>query len=160
MDIVVEIQRNDGASAVSFSMSDQDVSFVMRKPYVATASDGSSRIPDNTMPHPRSYGCFSRKIGRYAIEQGVISLEFAIRASSGLPADILGLTDRGYLRVGYFADIVMFDPMTYRDRATFDDPHQYSTGVRYLLVGGVMVINDGEYTGRLAGRALRHVTGG
>ena len=108
------------------------------------------------MPHPRSYGCFPRKIGRYAIEEKVVPLEHAIRSASGLPADILKLPERGYLKAGYFADVVVFDPKTFRDPATFDKPHQYATGVRYLFVNGKLAIDEGKHTGALAGIALRH----
>jgi N-acyl-D-amino-acid deacylase len=108
------------------------------------------------VPHPRSYGCFPRKIGRYALEDKIITLEHAIRASSGLPADILKLPQRGYLKAGYFADLVVFDPNTFRDKATFDKPHQYASGVRYLFVNGKLAIQDGKYTDALAGKVLRH----
>src|SRR5262249_15212206 len=113
-------------------------------------------VPGETVPHPRSYGTFARKIGRYAIEEGVIPLEQAIRSSSGLPADVLRLKDRGYLKPGYFADVVVFDPKTFRDKATFEKPHQYAEGVRYLFVNGKVVIDDGKYLDVLAGKALRH----
>jgi N-acyl-D-amino-acid deacylase len=108
------------------------------------------------VPHPRSYGCFPRKIGRYAIEERAVPLDLAIRSASGLPADILRLPERGYLRVGYFADVVVFDSQTFRDRATYESPHQYATGVRFLFVNGQLAIDDGRVTDRLAGRALRH----
>jgi N-acyl-D-aspartate/D-glutamate deacylase len=157
LDIVLEIERNGGAQIVSFSMKEEEVLLFMKEKYVATASDGSSQAPSATVPHPRSYGCFARKIGKYAIEDQVITLEQAIRSSSGLPADILQLKDRGYLKAGYFADVVVFDPKTYRDKATFDKPHQYATGVRCLFVNGRLVIDDGEYAGALAGKVLRHV---
>ena len=113
-------------------------------------------MPDSTVPHPRSYGTFPRKIGRYSIEEKVIPLEQAIRSSSGLPADILRLKDRGYLKAGQFADVVVFDPKTFRDVATYDQPHQYATGVRLLLVNGKAVIEDGKATKALPGRVLRH----
>jgi N-acyl-D-aspartate/D-glutamate deacylase len=156
LDVTLEILSNGGASAVSFGMSEDDVRFAMQKPYVATASDGGAKIPDSTVPHPRSYGCFPRKIGRYAIEEKVVPLEFAIRASSGLPADILKLPDRGYLKPGNFADLVVFDPVEFRDVATFDEPHQYARGMRYVWVNGKLAINGGKFTETLAGRALRH----
>jgi len=132
------------------------VRLIMRRPWVATASDGSSQVKGDTVPHPRSYGCFPRKIGRYAIEEGVLPVEQAVRSASGLPADVLKLADRGYLKVGYVADVVVFDPAKYRDTATYDDPHQYATGVRYLFVNGQAAIRDGRYTGALAGKVLRH----
>ncbi len=138
-------------------MSEEDVRLIMRQPFVATASDGASMVPSaSTVPHPRSYGCFPRKIGHYAIEDKVITLEHALRSASGLPADILKLPERGYLKAGYFADVVVFDPETFRDRATFDKPHQYATGVRYLFVNGKLAIDEGKFTGVLAGKVLRH----
>jgi N-acyl-D-amino-acid deacylase len=156
LDIVLEIERNGGAGVVVFSMSEENVRLVMQRPWVATASDGSSRVPGDDKPHPRSYGCFPRKIGRFAIEEKTISVEHAIRSCSGLPADILRLKDRGYLRDGYFADVVVFDPKTFRDKATYDEPHQYSTGVRYLFVNGKLAIDDGKVLPGMAGKALRH----
>jgi N-acyl-D-amino-acid deacylase len=156
-DIVVEIERKGGAQVVIFSMNEEDVRLIMRQPFVATASDGASMIPSaDTVPHPRSYGCFPRKIGRYAIEDKILTLPRAIRSASGLPADILHLPQRGYLKKDYFADVVVFDPKTFRDTATFDKPHQYATGVPYLFVNGQLAIDDGKFTGVLAGKVLRH----
>ena len=129
----------------------------MKQPWVATASDGGSKVPGRDMPHPRSYGTFPRKIGRYAIEKGVLPLEQAIRSASGLPADILQLPERGYLKVGYFADVVVFDPKTFRDTATYDQPHQFAPGVKWLYVNGKAAIANGNQTSVLAGRPLRHV---
>lgn len=157
VDLVIEIQKNGGASAVSFSMCDEDVEYVLRKDYVATASDGSSKRPDESRPHPRSYGTFPRKVGHYSIERDLISLPLAIRSCSGLPADILGLRDRGYVREGYIADLVLFDPAQFRDRATYADPHQYSTGIEWLWVNGQAAIAEGHATGTLAGRAIRRL---
>ncbi len=156
LEIVLEIERNGGAQIVNFGMSEEDVRLIMKQPFVATASDGSSQVPGDTVPHPRSYGCFARKIGRYAIEEKLITLEHAVRSASGLPADILKLPERGYLKPGYYADAMVFDPQTYRDTATYDKPHQYATGVRYLFVNGTLVIDEGKYTGALAGKVLRH----
>ncbi len=156
LDLVVEMERNGGAQIVNSSMQEEEVRLIMRQPFVATASDGGAKVPDTTVPHPRNYGCFARKIGRYAIEDKVIPLEQAIRSASGLPADILRLPERGYLKAGYYADVVVFDPKTYRDTATFEKPHQYAKGVRYLFVNGVLTINEGEYTNVLPGKALRH----
>jgi N-acyl-D-aspartate/D-glutamate deacylase len=156
LDVVVEIERKGGAQIINFGMSREDVRLIMRQPFVATASDGSSQVAGNTVPHPRSYGCFPRKIGRFAFQDKQIAPEFALRSASGLPADILKLPERGYLKAGYFADVVVFDPKTYRDRATFEKPHQYATGVRYLFVNGVLVIDEGKFNGVLAGKVLRH----
>jgi N-acyl-D-amino-acid deacylase len=156
VDIVVDIERHGGAHIVNFSMSEEDMRLIMRQPFVATASDGASMAPDQTVPHPRSYGCFARKIGRLAIEEKLIPLELAIHSATGLPADILRLPERGYLKPGYYADVVVFDPETYRDRATFDKPHQFASGVRYLFVNGKLAVKEGKQTGALAGKALRH----
>jgi N-acyl-D-aspartate/D-glutamate deacylase len=157
LDVVLEIERNGGAQIVNFGMSEEDVRLIMKQPWVATASDGSAQVlTANTVPHPRSYGCFARKIGHYALTEKVLSLEQAVRSASGLPADILKLPERGYLKAGYFADVVVFDPEAYRDVATFDKPHQYATGVRYLFVNGKTVIDEGKHTEALAGKVLRH----
>jgi N-acyl-D-aspartate/D-glutamate deacylase len=159
LDIVLEIERNGGAQVVNFGMSEEDVRLIMRQSFVATASDGASMMPSaDTVPHPRSYGCFPRKIGRYAIEDKILTLEHALRSASGLPADVLHLPERGYLKSGYFADVVVLDPETFRDRATFDRPHQYATGVRYLFVNGQPAIDDGEFMDVLAGKVLRHAS--
>jgi N-acyl-D-aspartate/D-glutamate deacylase len=156
LDIAIEITRNGGAQIVNFGMDDNDVRLFMMEPWVATASDGSSMLPATTVPHPRSYGTFPRKIGHFAIENKVISLEQAIRSASGLPADILKLPERGYLKAGYFADIVVFDPKSFRDKATYEKPHQYATGVNYLFVNGRLAIDDERSTEVLPGRVLRH----
>ncbi len=156
VDVVLDIERHGGAQIVNFGMSEEDVRLIMKQPFVATASDGGSQVPGDTVPHPRSYGCFARKIGHYAIAEKLITLEHAIRSSSGLPADILRLPERGYLKPGYVADVVVFDPKTYRDRATYDKPHQYATGVQYVFVNGKMAVEKGKYNGTLAGKPLRH----
>jgi N-acyl-D-amino-acid deacylase len=158
VDIVVEIMRGGGAAAVNFGMNEEDVRFAMQLPWVATASDGSSKLPSEDRPHPRSYGTFSRKIGRYAIQDKVLSVEAAVRSSSGLPADILSLTDRGYLKAGLAADVTVFDPKQFIDKATFEDPFQYSAGIRYVFVNGEPALFNGTPTGALAGKALRHLT--
>lgn len=161
IDIVLDIERNGGAQIVNFGMSEEDVRVYMKRPWVATASDGGVQSPGDTVPHPRSYGTFPRKIGRYAIEDGILPLEQAIRSSSGLPADILKLTDRGYLKAGQFADVVVFDPQAYRDTATFAKPHQYAAGVRWVFVNGVAVVDDSKHDpAKLPGKVLRHKEGG
>jgi N-acyl-D-aspartate/D-glutamate deacylase len=156
LDIVLEIERKGGAGVVLFSMNEEEVRLFMKEDWVATASDGTSQVPSGTVPHPRSYGCFPRKIGRYAIDDRIISLSQAVRSASGLPADILELPKRGYLKPGYFADVVVLDPKTFRDRATFDKPHQYATGVVHLFVNGQRAVADGQFTEVLAGKVLRH----
>jgi N-acyl-D-amino-acid deacylase len=156
VDIVVEIEKNGGAQIVHFGMSEEDMRLFMKQDFVATASDGGAKVPDtSSVPHPRNYGTFPRKIGFYAIQEKLIPLETAIRSASGLPADIMGLKDRGYLKVGYFADIVVFNPDTFRDKATYDKPHQYATGISHVLVNGTFAIMDGKATGKLAGKPLK-----
>lgn len=155
VEVVVEITRGGGAAIVNFSMSEEDVRSVMTLPWVATASDGRAYLPGGDRPHPRSYGTFSRKIGLYAIREKTIGLPQAIRSSTGLPADILRLPERGYVRVGHFADLAIFDPQEFGDEATFDEPHQYSRGVKYVFVNGQPAVWRGIPTGALAGRALK-----
>jgi len=156
LDAALEIFQEGGAAIVNFSMHEDDVRMAMQLPWVATASDGGSKLPNEDKPHPRSYGTFARKIGHYALREKVITVEHAVRASSALPAEILGMTDRGRLAVGQFADVVVFDPKTYIDTATFAEPHQYSAGTKYVFVNGHPAVHDGVPTGVLAGRALRH----
>jgi N-acyl-D-aspartate/D-glutamate deacylase len=155
LEIVLEIQTNGGAQMVNFGMDEQEVRLIMQQPFVAVASDGNAKNPDDTMPHPRNYGTFPRKIGEYAIRRQIVSVAHAIHSATGLPAAIIGLTDRGVLRAGAYADVVIFDPEAMVDNATFDQPDQYASGVRYLLVNGVFAIESGEVTGRQAGRAVR-----
>ncbi len=156
-DVVLEIERNGGAQIVNFGMNEEDVRLYMKRPWVATASDGGVQSPGATVPHPRSYGTFPRKIGKYAIEDGILPVEQAIRASSGLPADILKLADRGYVKPGQFADVVVFDPKTFRDTATFDKPHQYAEGLKWVFVNGTAVVADGKHQpAALPGKVLRH----
>jgi N-acyl-D-amino-acid deacylase len=154
LEMVLEIERAGGAAIVNHSINEEDVRVVMQRPWVATASDGGAKLPSATVPHPRNYGTFPRKLGYYSIQEDVIPLAQAVRSSTGLPADILGLSDRGYLRPEMKADIAVWDPKTFIDRATFEKPHQYSVGLRYLLTNGVFVVSEGVPTGALAGRPL------
>ena len=155
VEVVVGILKLGGAQAIGFGMREEDMLLAMKRDWVATASDGAARKPGGSHPHPRNFGTFPRKVGLYAIEKKELSLAFAIRSSSGLPADILGLKDRGYLRAGMKADLVVFDPSTFRDRSTFEDPNHYSTGARWVLVNGVPVIAEGKKTDALPGKPLR-----
>lgn len=155
VDIVLEIESKGGAKVVNFGMSEEDVKQAMSLPWLASASDGSSKIPSADQPHPRSFGTFTRKLGRYALAEKVIELPLAVRSCSGLPADIIGLRDRGYIKPGLVADICVFDPQEVMDQATYDEPFRYSTGIRYVLVGGQFAIHAGTPTGALAGKALR-----
>jgi N-acyl-D-aspartate/D-glutamate deacylase len=156
VDLVLEIEEKGGAAIVNFGMSEDDVRLYMGRPWVATASDGSGQVPGNTVPHPRSYGCFPRKIGFYALKEKALPLEQSLRSCNGLPAEILHLPERGYLKAGYIADVVVFDPQAFIDKATYDKPHQYAAGVKYLFVNGVLAIDNEKFQGKLAGKVLRH----
>lgn len=156
LELTLRIIRSGGASIVNHSIDEDDVRHVMKLSWVATASDGRAHVPGSTVPHPRNYGTFPRKIGHYALHEKVISLEHAIRSATGLPATILGLQKRGYLREGYFADVIVWDPDRILDVSTFEDPHQYSTGIVHVFVNGRPALARGTPTGTLAGRALRH----
>ncbi len=159
VDIVLEIEANGGAKVVNFGMSEDDVKQAMQLTWLATASDGGSKVPSADQPHPRSYGTFTRKIGHYALAEKVIDLPLAVRSCSGLPADIIGLADRGYIKAGMVADICVFDPQKIMDQATYDEPFRYSTGIHYVLVDGQFAIHAGTPTGVLAGKALRKPAG-
>lgn len=155
----ITVQADGGASVVRFVLSEEDVRFGITFPWVATGSDGSTHVPDpGVRPHPRSFGTFPRKIGFYALREKALHPAQAIRSATGLPADILQLPDRGYLRPGYVADIVVFDPETFIDRATFEDPQQYAPGVRWLFLSGQAAIADGQVAEPLYGQPLRHPT--
>lgn len=158
LEIALEIFRGGGASIVNFSMSEDDVRHIVAIDWVATASDGRAYLPGADKPHPRNYGTFARKIGHYSLREEVLSIEDAIRSATGLPADIMGINDRGYLRKKMSADIAVFDPQEFRDAATFAEPHQYCQGLRYVFVNGSPALVQGIPTGTLAGRALRHAT--
>jgi len=154
-DLVMTIQKHGGASVINFGMSEEDMRLAMPVAWIATASDGGAKVPSASMPHPRSFGTFPRKIGRYAIGEDVMSLAAAIRSSSGLPAEILGLDDRGKISTGLYADIVIFDPATFIDRATYDEPYLPPVGLKHVLVEGKLAVYESQATGVLAGRALR-----
>lgn len=145
--------------AVFFSMDEQDVRMAMAQPWVSFCTDGGQRAVDGPLsegkPHPRAYGSFPRILGRYVREVNLLTLEEAIRKMTSLPAQRVGLKERGILKPGFYADIVMFDPKTVIDRATFEDPHQYSEGIDLVLVNGVPVWKEGVFAGNYPGRGLR-----
>jgi membrane dipeptidase len=157
MDLVVE----DGSrvDCVYFLMSEENVKKKLALPWVSFCSDSSSLAPEGVFlksnAHPRAYGSFARVIGKYARDEKIIPLEAAIHKLTGLPANNLGLRQRGLLRPGYFADVVVFDPATVQDHATYDNPHQLATGVRNVLVNGQLVLKNGEHTGATPGRVVR-----
>jgi N-acyl-D-amino-acid deacylase len=147
--------RNGGARMRGFSMSEIDMEHIMKQPWVATSTDGGIALPSaGPTTHARFYGSFTRKIRHYVLDRGAISLEHAIRAATALPATIMRLTDRGLIREGQAADLVVFDLAAIRDKATFFEPHQHSEGVDYVFVNGVAVVDAAERTGALPGRVL------
>lgn len=158
IDLAIEVIREGSPSAINFGMTEEDVRFVMQHDWVATASDGAVKSASGDMVHPRSFGTFPRKIGQYAVREKVLPLEQAVRSASGLPADILGLKDRGYLRENYFADVVVFDPANILDGATFEKPFEPPAGIPWVLVNGQVAVKNGEPTHTLSGRPLRHIS--
>ncbi len=160
VEALLSLVREDRSrvGAVFFSMSEDNVRKVLRLPWVSFGSDGSSLAPEGPFlavsTHPRAYGNFARLLGRYVREERIIALPEAIRRLAALPAANLGLTDRGRLRAGMFADVAVFDPATIADRATYEQPHQYAVGMRHVFVNGVQVLADGAHTGATPGRAL------
>jgi N-acyl-D-amino-acid deacylase len=156
IDVAMEVIRDGHPSAINFGMAEEDVRFAMQQPWVATASDGSVKLASGDMVHPRSFGTFPRKIGLYAVREKVLPLEQAVRSASGLPADILGLAERGYIRENYFADVTVFDPTKIIDHATFDKPFEPPAGIPWVMVNGQIAVKNGEPTKSLSGRSLRH----
>lgn len=147
-------------SAIYFSFNEDALRYAMKQPWVSVGQDAGARSPDSTgkwseRGHPRGFGTFPRILGRYVRQDSVIGLEFAIRKMTSLAAQRVGLADRGLLKPGMYADITVFDPSTIIDRATFEEPSQTSTGVSYVIVNGVPVIDAGRLTGALPGKALR-----
>ena len=158
LDVALEVMREGSPAAINFGMTEEDVRFVMQRDWVATASDGSVKAPSGEMVHPRSFGTFPRKIGHYAVREQVLPLEQAVRSATGLPAEILGLTDRGTLRPGQFADVAIFDPQKIVDGATFEKPFESPAGIPWVIVNGKVAVKNGEPTKSLSGRALRHAS--
>ncbi len=153
-DLATELLKEGNAGLVSFNMDSDDVQALMRQPWTMTSSDGGLGPMGEGVPHPRNYGTFPRKIRKYALEEGVVSLEGAVRSMTSLPASVFRMKDRGQIREGAIADVVVFDPATIRDRAEYQQPHQLSEGMRYVFVNGVLAVDDGEFTGTLNGRML------
>ncbi len=153
-EMVIKAQSNGGASAVYFAMDEGDVERIMKHPMNMIASDGRLSRLGVGHPHPRWYGTFPRVLGYYVREKGVLTLTDAIRKMTGLPASRLGLTDRGQIELGYFADIVVFDPETIIDKATFEDPHQYPEGIRLVFVNGQLTVTGADFTETRAGRVI------
>lgn len=155
VDEALRIIREGGASIVSFNMNEEDVRTLMRQPWTMTASDGDLVPWQEGVPHPRSYGTFPWKIQRYVVEEGVVTLEEAVRSMTSLPARVFRMADRGLVEPGRIADLVVFDLNALRSPATFTDPHRLAEGVVHLLVAGKAAIEGGRFVDARAGQVLR-----
>ncbi len=160
IDTIFDLLIDDSLSSVAvFGMSEPDVTLALQQPWVSVCNDSQGTAPDGLLgaehPHPRAYGTFPHILRKYVREEHKLSLEDAIRKFSALPAQRMRLTDRGVLKKGMWADIVIFDPATIRDEATFENPNQLSVGMQYVLVNGVPVIDHGKQTNELPGKVLR-----
>ena len=157
IDLVIEDDSRVGTAY--FIMSEDNVRRKIAQPWMAFGSDAESLAPEGVFlesnPHPRAYGTFARLLGKYVRDEGVITLPEAVRRLTSFPAGNLGLEGRGRVEVGFFADVIVFDPATISDHATYAEPHQYSTGVQHVLVNGVPVLLDGDHTGATPGRFVR-----
>jgi N-acyl-D-amino-acid deacylase len=157
IDLVIE--DDSRVDAVYFMMSEDNVRRKLAKPWVSFGSDAGAPAAEgvfmNTNPHPRAYGNFSRLLGKYVREEKIITMQEAIRRMTSLPAYNIGIDERGQLGEGYFADVVVFDPEKIADRATFEEPHQYATGVWHVFVNGEQVLKNGRHTGATPGRVVR-----
>lgn len=153
-DLLLDLERNGGASGIFFQMDELDVEALIRLPYVMIGSDGGLTVFGRGSPHPRHYGTFPRVIGRYVTDKPLLTLEEAVRKMTSLPAQVLRLRDRGLLREGMAADVVVFDPASFRDAATYEKPHQYNPGLVCVLVNGEVVFEKGRHTGKKPGRIL------
>jgi len=155
VDAIIDIYQQGGASMVYHTMSEELVETIMRSPLVSIASDSGVRVFGSGVPHPRGYGTNARVLGEYVRERGVLTLEDAIRKMTSMPARAFRFDDRGMIHPGYWADIVIFDPDTITDNATFTEPHQYSTGFAWVIVNGVPVVKNDEITGERPGQVVR-----
>jgi N-acyl-D-amino-acid deacylase len=157
MDLIIE--DNAETSAVYFMMTEDNVKKQIALPWVSFCSDSPSLAPEGVFlkssTHPRAYGSFARVLGKYVRDEGVMPLAEAIRKLTSLPAETIRAERRGRLKEGYYADVVVFDPATIQDHATYQEPHQYATGMKHVFVNGVQVLKDGEHTGMTPGRVVR-----
>ncbi len=153
--LVIEAQLAGGANAIYHVLDEGDVRRILTHPQVMVASDGRLSQPGDGHPHPRAYGTFPRVLGRYVRDERALSLESAVHKLTGMPARRLGLADRGVLRAGAAADVVVFDAARVADRATFEAPHQYAAGIDAVLVNGVLAVDGGRFTDSRAGKVLR-----
>ena len=151
----LSIEQNNKVGIVMYYMSEKDMKLALEDPFISFDSDGTAASPEfGGRPHPRWYGTFPRVLGHYVREQKVLSLEDAVRRMTSLPAQRLGLMDRGILRPGMWADLVLFDPDRIIDKASFENPHQYPEGISHVIVNGVTVVREGEHSGKLPGQPL------
>jgi N-acyl-D-aspartate/D-glutamate deacylase len=143
---------------VEFGMCEENRKLALRQPFMMLCTDGRGLVAEGPLcegvPHPRNYGAFPRVLSHYVRKQGVISLEEAVRKMSGLPAEKLRWADRGLVKAGHWADLVVFDPDVVEDRATYEAPHQYPVGIDQVLVNGELVIHNGAHTGLRPGKPL------
>jgi N-acyl-D-amino-acid deacylase len=156
--LVLEGVTNGGASMVFHILDEGDVRRIMAHPMTMIGSDGRLSRPGDGVPHPRNYGTFPRVLGEYVRVQHVLTLEQAVHKMTGMSAKRLGLTDRGCIRAGCFADITIFDPATIADKGTFTQPHQYPVGIDWVLVNGTPVVAEGKFTDARPGRVLKHTS--
>jgi N-acyl-D-amino-acid deacylase len=150
----LDLLEKGDASLVSFNMSEDDIALIMRQAFTMTCTDGDLVPFGRGKPHPRGNGAFARKVRVYVNDRGVIDLPFAIRSMTSLPASVFGMKDRGELRPGAWADVLVFDPAKIRDAATYQQPHQLSEGIQYALVNGTLVKDNETWTGKLAGKIV------
>lgn len=155
VELVIESYLAGGPFIIYHYINPKDIQALMRNPHVMIGSDGGIRSFGKGSPHPRSYGTFARILGHFVRENHTLTLEDAVRKMTSLPASKLGLFDRGLIKPGYCADLVLFDADTIADRATFLEPHQYATGVHYVIINGQVVVQQGQLTGARPGKALR-----
>jgi len=158
--LVIEAVTAGGANAIFHVLDERDVQRILRHPRAMVASDGRLSRPGDGHPHPRAYGTFPRALARYVRDERLLTIEEAVRKMTSMPAARMGLRDRGTLRVGAFADVVVFDAARIADRSTFDAPHQYPEGIDWVLVNGRPAVADGRFVGGRAGRVLRRQDGG
>lgn len=154
VDLAMELLKAGGAAFVSFNMNEDDIEMLMRQPWMMTASDGDLVPMGEGVPHPRSYGTFPRKIRKYVVEEGVVDLPAAIRSMTSLPATVFHLEDRGVIREGAVADVVVFNLEELRDLAEYQRPHQLSEGVVHVLVNGEFAVENGQFADQLYGQVL------
>jgi dihydroorotase/N-acyl-D-amino-acid deacylase len=154
-DVALDLIRRGRVQGIFHAMAEDDVVRILRHPATMIASDGEVPLFGQRAPHPRSYGTFARVLGVYVREKKILSLEEAVWKMSAMPAARVGLVDRGLIRPGMKADMVIFDPAVIADRATFEKPHQYAAGVSHVLVNGTLVVDGGKITGARPGRVLR-----